>query len=105
MIEISDDGAGINLEKVRATARKKGMIDEHEQLREDELLNLIVSPGFSTAENVSEVSGRGVGMDVVNQKIAEIRGELEIKTEKDKGTIITIKLPLTISIIDSLLLV
>jgi two-component system chemotaxis sensor kinase CheA len=67
------------------------------------MLRLILSPGFSTTENVSEVSGRGVGMDVVNQKISEIRGELDIATEENVGTTITIKLPLTISIIDSLL--
>jgi two-component system, chemotaxis family, sensor kinase CheA len=103
VIEISDDGAGINLERVKETAVKKGMIGTHEQITNDDLLRLIVSPGFSTAENISEVSGRGVGMDVVNQKITEIRGELEVQTEKDKGTTITIKLPLTISIIDSLL--
>jgi two-component system, chemotaxis family, sensor kinase CheA len=104
IIEISDDGAGINLEKVRSTAIEKGMISATDSINREELLNLIVSPGFTTAENISEVSGRGVGMDVVNQKIAEVRGELEMHTEKDKGTTITIKLPLTISIIDSLLL-
>ncbi|MBN1951904.1 MAG: chemotaxis protein CheA [Bacteroidales bacterium] len=104
VIEISDDGAGINLEKVRETAVKKGMLSASENITNDELMHLIVSPGFSTAENISEVSGRGVGMDVVNQKISEIRGELEMKTEKDIGTTMTIKLPLTISIIDSLLL-
>ena len=95
VIEISDDGAGINLVKVKSTAVSKGMIGTTDQINNDELLNLIVSPGFSTAENISEVSGRGVGMDVVNQKISEIRGELEIRTEQDKGTTITIRLPLT----------
>jgi len=104
VIEISDDGAGINLEKVRQTAVNKGMIMPADNVDKDDLLHLIVSPGFSTAENISEVSGRGVGMDVVNQKISEIRGELEMQTRPDKGTVITIKLPLTISIIDSLLL-
>jgi two-component system, chemotaxis family, sensor kinase CheA len=103
VIEISDDGAGINLEKVKDAAVRKGMVSRHEQIEQDALLQLIVSPGFTTAENISEVSGRGVGMDVVNQKISEFRGELELSTEKDKGTTITIKLPLTISIIDSIL--
>lgn len=104
VIEISDDGAGINLEKVRATAVKKGILQRTDTASDEDLLNLIVSPGFSTAENISEVSGRGVGMDVVNQKISEIRGELEIDTRRDEGTTITIRLPLTISIIDSLLM-
>lgn len=103
VIEISDDGAGINLEKVRLTAIKKGYIGPNDNPSKEELLDMIISPGFSTAENISEVSGRGVGMDVVKQKISEIRGEFEIKTEKDVGTTITIRLPLTISIIDSLL--
>lgn len=104
VIEITDDGAGINLEKVRETAISKGMLSKSDAMDRDELLHLIVSPGFSTAENISEVSGRGVGMDVVNQKISEIRGELEMHTEQGEGTTITIKLPLTISIIDCLLL-
>jgi two-component system chemotaxis sensor kinase CheA len=103
VIEISDDGAGIDLDKVKQTAIAKGYIDERENPKKEDLMNLIISPGFSTAENISEVSGRGVGMDVVNQKVAEIRGELEIYTQKDEGTTITIKLPLTISIIDSML--
>jgi len=104
IIEVSDDGAGINLEKVKETAVRKGMLGVNDQISRDDLLNLIISPGFSTAENISEVSGRGVGMDVVNQKISEIRGKLEITTEKDKGTTLTIELPLTISIIDCLLI-
>lgn len=104
VIEISDDGAGINLDKVRQTAVRKGFIGKNDELTTNDMLNLIISPGFSTAENISEVSGRGVGMDVVSQKIKEIRGDLEIDTEKNAGTTITIKLPLTISIIDSLLL-
>ncbi|MBN1597394.1 MAG: chemotaxis protein CheA [Bacteroidales bacterium] len=103
VIEISDDGSGINLNKVKSTALERGMIDDKESVSREDLLHMIVSPGFSTAENISEVSGRGVGMDVVNHKISEIRGELEIKTKEGKGTTVTIKLPLTISIIDSLL--
>jgi len=103
VIEISDDGCGINRDKVRNTAISRGYISEKEDFSTEEMLKLILSPGFSTAENISEVSGRGVGMDVVNQKIQEIRGELNIDTEENVGTTITIKLPLTISIIDSLL--
>ena len=103
IIEISDDGAGINLDKVKKTAVRKGYIGTKDDLNKNEMLKLILSPGFSTTENISEVSGRGVGMDVVSQKIMEIRGELSIETEKGVGTTMTIKLPLTISIIDSLL--
>jgi two-component system chemotaxis sensor kinase CheA len=103
VIEISDDGSGINVNKVHKAAIRKGYISGTEDFSRDEMLKLILSPGFSTAENISEVSGRGVGMDVVNQKINEIRGELDIQTAENKGTTITIKLPLTISIIDSLL--
>lgn len=103
VIEIADDGSGINVDKVKSTAVKKGYITANEDFSQDEMLKLILSPGFSTAENVSEVSGRGVGMDVVYQKINEIRGELDIQTTQGVGTTLTIKLPLTISIIDSLL--
>jgi two-component system, chemotaxis family, sensor kinase CheA len=103
VIEIVDDGAGIDVEKVRKTAINRGYISINDDFTTEQMLKLILSPGFSTSENVSEVSGRGVGMDVVYQKISEIRGELDIQTEANKGTTITIKLPLTISIIDSLL--
>jgi two-component system chemotaxis sensor kinase CheA len=103
IMEISDDGSGINLEKVRKTAIRKGFIKESDPFTKEDMLKLILKPGFSTTENISEVSGRGVGMDVVNQKIMEIRGELDISTEANEGTTMTIKLPLTISIIDSLL--
>lgn len=103
VIQITDDGAGINIEKVRKTAVRKGYVKEGDLMSKEEMLKLILSPGFSTADNISEVSGRGVGMDVVFQKISEIRGELDIETNEGKGTTITIKLPLTISIIDSLL--
>jgi two-component system chemotaxis sensor kinase CheA len=103
VIEITDDGAGINIENVRKVAIKKGYIGSNDEFTTSEMIKLILSPGFSTSENVSEVSGRGVGMDVVYQKISEIRGELDIHTIAGKGTTMTIKLPLTISIIDSLL--
>lgn len=103
VIEITDDGAGINLERVKETAIRKGVIGPRDDISKEDMLKLILTPGFSTTENISEVSGRGVGMDVVSQKIMEIRGELDIQTEKNIGTTMTIKLPLTISIIDSLL--
>lgn len=103
VIEISDDGSGIDVNKVKKVAVRKGYINEHDDFSTDDMLKLILQPGFSTTENVSEVSGRGVGMDVVNQKIMEIRGELDVQTEANVGTTISIRLPLTISIIDSLL--
>lgn len=103
VIEISDDGSGINIERVKQVAIRKGYINSTDEFTTNDMLKLILTPGFSTVDNVSEVSGRGVGMDVVNQKLSEIRGELEIETEAKVGTTMTIKLPLTISIIDSLL--
>jgi two-component system, chemotaxis family, sensor kinase CheA len=103
IIEISDDGAGINLEKVRNKAIGKGLIAADAVMSESELTNLIFMPGFSTAEQVTGVSGRGVGMDVVRRNITDIRGEIEIRTQQNKGTTFSIRLPLTLSIIDGLL--
>ncbi len=102
-IQISDDGAGIDTEKIRQKAISKGIITPDANLSHKELLELIFLPGFSTATNVTEVSGRGVGMDVVRRKIADIRGEVEIESKLGIGTTTTIKLPLTLSIIDGLL--
>ena len=103
ILEISDDGAGINADKVRAKAISRGLISEESSLSKKEIIDLLFLPGFSTAEKITSVSGRGVGMDVVRRKITEIRGEVEIDAEVNKGTTITIKLPLTLSIIDGLL--
>ncbi len=103
-IRIRDDGAGINLEKIRAKAVDMGIIKKTDRLSDKDLLSLIFHSGLSTAKNVSNVSGRGVGMDVVRKQIDEIRGEIDIVSEEGKGTTITIKLPLTLSIIDGLLL-
>jgi len=102
-IKIQDDGAGINLARIREIAIKRGYINEKDILTEQETLALIFSPGFTTAQNVSEVSGRGVGMDVVKRKIADLRGEIEIDTRINAGTTITLKLPLTLSSVDALL--
>lgn len=102
-IQISDDGAGIDSEKIKNKAISKGIISHDSNLSKKELLDLVFLPGFSTAAVVTDVSGRGVGMDVVRRKINEIRGEVEIDSEINKGTTITIKLPLTLSIIDGLL--
>lgn len=102
-IQISDDGAGIDVEKIRQKAINKGLINPEVPLSNKELMDLVFLPGFSTATNVTDVSGRGVGMDVVRRKIADIRGEVEIESRHGHGTLITIKLPLTLSIIDGLL--
>lgn len=103
VIQVKDDGAGIDPEKIRKKAIEKGLISADTVMDEGEVLNLIFLPGFSTAETVSDVSGRGVGMDVVNRKINQIRGEVTLNSKLGEGTTITISLPLTLSIIDGLL--
>jgi two-component system, chemotaxis family, sensor kinase CheA len=102
-IEIKDDGKGINPEKIRKKAAEKGLISADASLSEKEIFELLFMPGFSTAEKITEVSGRGVGMDVVKRQITDLRGEVELNSIMGKGTTITIKLPLTLSIIDGLL--
>lgn len=102
-IQVKDDGAGINLERVKAKAIEKGLISADAPLSDKEIIDLVFLPGFSTASHVTEVSGRGVGMDVVKRKISELRGEIEIDSKINVGTTLTIKLPLTMSIIDGLL--
>lgn len=102
-IEIQDDGKGIDAELIRDKAIQKGLISKDEVLSEKEIFNFIFLPGFSTARQISEISGRGVGMDVVKRKIEDIRGQIKISSQVNKGTTITIKLPITVSIIDGLL--
>ncbi|WP_156288232.1 chemotaxis protein CheA [Oceanobacillus salinisoli] len=104
-IEIEDDGAGINRDKVQSKAIEKGLITAEEavSLSNDEIANFILSSGFSTADKVSDISGRGVGLDVVKSKIESLGGEIHIKTQEGKGSIFSIQLPLTLSIIATLL--
>lgn len=102
-IQIKDDGRGIDVEKIRQKAISRGFISADANLSYKDLLNLVFLPGFSTAAKVTEVSGRGVGLDVVVKKISDIRGEVEIESQLGVGTTFTIKLPLTLSIIDGLL--
>jgi two-component system, chemotaxis family, sensor kinase CheA len=102
-IRIEDDGRGIDPEKIKEKAIENGLLEPGAMLSNDEALQIIFLPGFSTASEVTEVSGRGVGMDVVKKKISEIRGDIEITSTVNKGTQITLKLPLTLSIIDGLL--
>jgi len=102
-IKISDDGAGIDVNLIRQHAIKKGLIQQDAALNGKEILDLIFLPGFTTSENITKISGRGVGMDVVKRKISDLRGEVSVETKINSGTTITIKLPLTLSIIDGLL--
>ena len=104
-IEIADDGRGIDIEKVKKKALEKGLItpDRAEKMTEKDILFLIFHPGFSTAEGVSQVSGRGVGMDVVMNTVSSFRGTIDVETERGKGTKITLSFPLTVGIIRSLL--
>jgi two-component system, chemotaxis family, sensor kinase CheA len=104
-IEICDDGAGINPERIKAKALEKGLMT-HEQLSkmsDRDVGNLIFLPGFSTAEKVSNVSGRGVGMDVVKTNIEKIGGTVDLQSQQGKGTVIKIKIPLTLAIIPALI--
>jgi len=101
-IKIADDGVGIDAEKIRKVAIEKGIIEYNQNLTNKELINLVFLPGFSSKEVVSNLSGRGVGLDVVKKNIADIRGVVEIDTEVGQGTVFTIILPLTLSIIDGL---
>ena len=105
VIRIQDDGKGIALSKIKAKALQKGLISEAELagMEPREVVNLIFLPGFSTAEKVTDVSGRGVGMDVVRTNIRKMNGTVEIESEEGTGSLITIKLPLTIAIIQALM--
>ena len=103
LISVSDDGSGLDTEAIRAKAMEKGIISPDASLSEKEIFELIFAPGFSTAQSVSKVSGRGVGMDVVTSSIESFGGTVEIESAKGKGTTITLKLPLTLAIIDGLL--
>ncbi len=100
VIEVKDDGRGLDLEKLRKKAVEKGFADAEKNMSDKELLNLIFEPGFSTAEKVTKLSGRGVGMDVVKRNIEALRGFVDIDSEENKGTVMRIHLPLTLSIID-----
>ncbi len=100
VIEISDDGAGIDGKKLLAKATAAGLIAEHEPLSDEEALKLVFHPGLSTADDVSDLSGRGVGMDVVRSNIRELGGTVEVVSQLGVGTTFTIRLPLTLAILD-----
>jgi len=102
LIRITDDGRGMSSETIREKGIERGLISKDAELTEKELLKLIFEPGFSTAKAVTNVSGRGVGMDVVKRAIDSLRGIIDIDSKPDAGTAITIRLPLTLAIIDGL---
>ncbi|MEJ2661019.1 MAG: chemotaxis protein CheA [Desulfobacteraceae bacterium] len=103
VVEISDDGRGLNKAGIIEKARSNGLITEESKLSDEEIFNLIFHPGFSTAKEVSEISGRGVGMDVVKRAIEKLRGRVDIQTRAGKGSTFVISLPLTLAIIEGML--
>ncbi|MCL2764986.1 MAG: chemotaxis protein CheA [Treponema sp.] len=103
VIEIADDGKGIDVESVKAKAVERGLISPNKVLTDVEAFNLIFEPGFSTASQVTSISGRGVGLDVVRRQIDDLNGTVTVNSERGKGTKFTIKLPLTLAIIQGLL--
>ena len=104
MIEISDDGRGLNREKIRAKAIANKLIGANDTLSDEQIQDLIFQPGFSTADKVSDVSGRGVGMDVVRRNILELNGGIEVHSVEGEGSTFTIRLPLTLAILDGQLI-
>ncbi len=100
VIEISDDGAGLNTERILAKACERGLASADDHLTDEQIHDLLFQPGFSTAESVSDVSGRGVGMDVVRRNIKGLGGSVEVKSRQGLGTTLTIRLPLTLAILD-----
>jgi two-component system chemotaxis sensor kinase CheA len=103
LISIADDGRGIDRARVRAKAEENGLIAADAVLSDNELLQLIFHPGFSTAQAITNLSGRGVGMDVVKRTIEGLRGAMEMTSEPGQGSVITLRIPLTLAIIDGLL--
>ena len=104
LIIVEDDGQGLNKEKILAKARKNGLINKDIEYSDKEIFQFITLPGFSTKEKVTELSGRGVGMDVVVKNISNVGGTLEIDSEQGKGSTMTLKIPLTLAIITGIVL-
>jgi two-component system chemotaxis sensor kinase CheA len=105
IITIKDDGYGLNREKIIATAKKRGLLEgDGSQLSDRQVHNLLFKPGFSTAEKITEVSGRGVGLDVVQQNLKNIRGRVELKSLAGEGTTVMLRIPLTLAIIDGMMI-
>lgn len=104
VIEISDDGKGLNKDRILQKAAEKGLITPDTQLNDSQIHQLIMTPGFSTVEKITDISGRGVGLDVVRRNIEELRGSIEIQSTEGKGSCFTIRLPLTLAIIDGMVI-
>jgi two-component system chemotaxis sensor kinase CheA len=104
VIEVSDDGRGLNRDRIVAKAREKGLIDSDRGLSDREIFGLIFAAGFSTAETVTEVSGRGVGMDVVRRNVESLRGRVAIESTPGEGSTFSIILPLTLAITDGMVI-
>jgi two-component system chemotaxis sensor kinase CheA len=104
IIEVEDDGAGIDIEKVKAKALQKNLIQDAAALTDREALELLFLPGFSTADKISEISGRGVGMDVVKNNISAVSGMVDIESKKGAGSRFIITLPITLAIIKALII-
>jgi two-component system chemotaxis sensor kinase CheA len=104
IIEVSDDGGGIDPDRVLKKARERGLVSADAVLSEDEINNLIFMPGFSTAETISDISGRGVGMDVVRRNIQDVGGRISIKSERGRGMTLTLALPLTLAVMDGMVI-
>ena len=100
IIQVIDDGAGLNRDNILNKAIEKGLVGENEELTDDRVYNLIFAPGFSTAEQISDVSGRGVGMDVVQRNVRDLGGNVSIASNDGAGSTVTIRLPLTLAILD-----
>jgi len=103
VIEVNDDGGGLNRDKILSKAIERGLANANQNLSEQEIYHLIFEPGFSTADKISNLSGRGVGMDVVRRNIEALRGTVEIQSHEGQGSTIRIRLPLTLAIIDGFL--
>ena len=104
IVEVTDDGAGLDGERILAKARERGLIAPDAVLTTDQIHNLIFLPGFSTAETVSDVSGRGVGMDVVRRNIVDLGGQVQVSSKRGAGSLIRIRLPLTLAILEGQML-
>lgn len=103
-VEVEDDGRGLNRQRIRAKAIERGLITADRRLTDDETFRLIFQPGFSTADKLTEISGRGVGMDVVKQNIEALNGSVDIRSHEGRGTTVSLRLPLTLAILDALIL-
>jgi two-component system, chemotaxis family, sensor kinase CheA len=99
-VEVSDDGGGLDKDRILAKARQRGLVGQNDVLTDDQIHDLIFLPGFSTAEKTTDLSGRGVGMDVVRRNVKELGGKIELRSDRGKGSRFIITLPLTLAIVD-----